>query len=356
VAKYAPAAWRGKQLFVGIDQHRASWHVTIRSEDGLVLFRNVIDGHWAALQPVLERYRGAGGVRAVYEAGYFGFGLYDQLQAAGIEAMVTPPHLIPRALGNKVKTDRLDSYRLAELLQAGLLRPVYVPTPQERAHREVARRRRQYLGNRVRTQNRLKAQLRLSGKEAVYERRGGWSARFVRELESLPWDDPYQRRCFQVLLAEYHFQEAQIRDLTQQLHELAADERYRGRVALLRTVPRMGRLTAIELLLELQDVGRFRRAAQLGAYVGLTPAQYSSGEHVRLGRITGQGKPMLRMLLVQLAWRVIGADGALRQRYEALRGRAGGKRAIVAIARLLLLRIRHMLLADEPYVVGLVSG
>ena len=178
----------------------------------------------------------------------------------------------------------------------------------------------------------------------------------MRELESLPWDDPYQRRCFQVLLAEYHFQEAQIRDLTQQLHELAADERYRGRVALLRTVPRMGRLTAIELLLELQDVGRFRRAAQLGAYVGLTPAQYSSGEHVRLGRITGQGKPMLRMLLVQLAWRVIGADGALRQRYEALRGRAGGKRAIVAIARLLLLRIRHMLLADEPYVVGLVSG
>jgi transposase len=137
---------------------------------------------------------------------------------------------------------------------------------------------------------------------------------------------------------------------------LAEDEAYRPRVPLLTSMPGLGWLTALELLLELQEVARFRRADQLAAYVGLTPAQYSSGEHVRLGRITRQGKPTLRLLLVQLAWRLIGKDEAMRARYDELRGRAGGKRAIVAIARRLLLRIRHLLRAGEPYAVGLVRG
>ena len=90
MARYTAAAWRGKQLFVGIDQHRARWQVTVRTEEGLVLFRNAIAGNWPALRQVLEPYRGAGRIRAVYEAGYFGFGLYDQLQAYGVEPLVTP--------------------------------------------------------------------------------------------------------------------------------------------------------------------------------------------------------------------------------------------------------------------------
>ena len=87
---------------------------------------------------------------AVYEAGYFGFWLYDELTAYGVTTCVTPPSLIPSASGNKVKTDRLDSDRLAQLLQAGLLTSVHVPTEQERAHRQVVRRRRQFIQDRSR--------------------------------------------------------------------------------------------------------------------------------------------------------------------------------------------------------------
>ena len=68
----------------------------------------------------LEKYPGAQ-FMAVYEAGYFGFWLYDELTAYGVTTCVTPPSLIPSASGNKVKTDRLDSDQLAQLLQAGLL-------------------------------------------------------------------------------------------------------------------------------------------------------------------------------------------------------------------------------------------
>jgi hypothetical protein len=76
---------------------------------------------------------------------------------------------------------------------------------------------------------------------------------------------------------------------------------YRERVEILKGVPGIGTLAAMELLLELQDVTRFRQADQLAAYVGLTPSQYSSADKVRIGRITKVGKHSLRALLVHAA-------------------------------------------------------
>lgn len=104
----------------------------------------------------------------------------------------------------------------------------------------------------------------------------------------------------------------------------------------------------MELLLELQDVSRFRRAEQL-AYVGLTPSQYSSADKVRMGRITGIGKDTLRSLLVEASWTLIRKDQAMREKYDRIKSRSGGKRAIVAIARTLLLRMRRMLLDEQAY-------
>ena len=95
---------------------------------------------------------------------------------------------------------------------------------------------------------------------------------------------------------------------------------------------------------------RFRRADQLAAYVGLTPAQYSSGEQVRMGRITRAGKSGLRSTLVEAAWRLIGKDRGMREKYERLKARAGAKRAIVAVARHVLLIARRLLLDEHKYV------
>ena len=356
MARYTAEAWEGKQLFVGIDMHRKKWHVTVRSEDGLLLFRNSLDGSWPALRSVLDRFSAAKKVRAVYEAGYFGFWLYDHLVEYGVDASVTPPNLIPTSTGNKVKNDRLDSNRLAELLQAGLLKSVYVPTPEERAHRQVARRRRQLIRDRVRVQNRIKAELRLNEIELSHESNGRWSARFVGQLRRLRFPNPWQQRSFEILLDELSFLSEQISELTGLLKELTQEDAYRDRMEILTSIPGMGWLSAIEILLELQDVRRFQRADQLAAYVGLTPSQYSSGEHTRLGRITRQGRPVVRMLLIQIAWTLIAKDGAMRQKYDRIKTRGGGKRAIVAIARTLLIRIRRVLLDEEPYVVGLISA
>jgi transposase len=133
---------------------------------------------------------------------------------------------------------------------------------------------------------------------------------------------------------------------------LAKTESYRQRVEILSSIPGIGVITAMEILLELQDVSRFRRADQLAAYVGLTPSQYTSADKVRMGRITGMGKDSVRVALVEASWWLIRKDKAMGIKgikYEKIKARAGAKRAIVAVARILLLRIRRMILDGQPY-------
>jgi len=125
-------------------------------------------------------------------------------------------------------------------------------------------------------------------------------------------------------------------------------------VEILRTIPGIGIINAMEILLELQDVSRFQRAEQLAAYVGLTPSQYSSADKIRMGRITGIGKNTLRSVLVEASWMLISKDTEVRQKYERIKSRAGGKRAIVAIARSMLIRMRRILIDEVLYTPRLV--
>jgi transposase len=327
-------------------QHSQHWQVTIRTAE-VELFNGRLSARWEALRRLLDRYPGYR-LQVVYEAGYFGFWLHDRLVAYGAECMVTPPSLIPQEYGNRVKTDRRDSRKLAFFLAKGLLKRVWVPSPQERSHRQVLRRRRQLIGDRVRVQNRLKAELRFYGVPFPTVK-GKWSRCFVDKLHRLQMGNRWLQESFERLLEEYDFLSQQIERQTQLLKELAQTDCYCQRVQLLRSIPGIGLIAAMEILLELQEVARFRRAGQLAAYVGLTPAQYSSGEQVRMGRITGMGKRSLRGVLIEAAWRLIGKDRLMRARYERLKRRAGAKRAIVAIARKLLVCSRRLLLDGQPY-------
>ena len=342
----------GEQIFIGIDLHKIQWHVTIRSEE-VELFNGSIPGNWDALKRVLDRYEGCR-KQVVYEAGYFGFWLYDHLVDYGVDCVVTPPSLVPQEYGNHVKTDRRDSRKLAHLLAKGLLKRVWVPTPEQRYERQVIRRRKQLIGDRVRTQNRIKAELRFYGID-LPDPTGQWSKAYFGNLQHLRFDNRWMQESFARLLEEYEFLTQQIERQTKLLRAMAETDQYQERVKILRSTPGIGLISSMEYLLELQDVERFRRGNRLAAYVGLTPSQYSSGEKLRMGRITAIGKNDLRGTLVEVAWRLIAKDPAMREKYERIKIRAGSKRAIIAIARTLLLRTRRMLLDRQPYVVGLAA-
>jgi len=346
VNKYNQVMPEGKTVFIGIDMHRNKWHLTAVIEDEVV-FSGAMPADPEALLKFLKRYCN-NPIESVYEAGYFGFWLYELLNDSGIKCTVTPPTLVPMEYGNHVKTDKRDSRKLACLLSRNILKKVWVPSPQQLAHRQVLRRRQKLIGDRMRMQHRIKSELCFYG-ITVDKPRGAWPAYFVNQLKDISFADPFQQQSFWVLLEEYEYLNQLVEQQTKLLKELAASENYEKQVRLLRTIPGIGPVSAMSLLLELGDISRFARAEQLAGYVGLTPAQYSSADKIRMGRITRCGKNSLRAVLTEAAWTAIKKDPELRSFYENLKFRRGAKKAIVAVARKLLLRCRRILLENRSY-------
>ena len=114
--------------------------------------------------------------------------------------------------------------------------------------------------------------------------------------------------------------------------------------------------TAIRLLLEWGDVSRFQRKEEFASFLGLVPSDYSSGEKERQGHITKQGNSSVRSWLVECSWMAIKHDPVLLDKYRRVLKSCGSKKkAIVAVARKLAIRLRRILLNGEPYAVGVVE-
>ncbi len=101
--------------------------------------------------------------------------------------------------------------------------------------------------------------------------------------------------------------------------------------------------------MELQEMGRFQSSEEVASYLGLTPSEYSTGEYTRQGRITCCGNWRVGTPLVESSWILIMKDPGMWSVYLRLKRLKGSKKAIVAIARRLIIRLRSMLLKNMPY-------
>ena len=173
----------GKDVYVGIDVHKESWQVTVWT-DGEEIFNGRIPGQYQSLKKLFERYKGCR-MKVAYEAGPFGFWLSDKLVEDGIEALVVPPSLIPVESGNRVKTDKRDSRKLARLLESNMLKRVYVLTPEEREHRDLLRTRRQIVDHRNDVARQIKSKLLFYGIASPFTTSTRWSLKYVEWLKTL---------------------------------------------------------------------------------------------------------------------------------------------------------------------------
>jgi transposase len=291
-------------------------------------------------------------VRIAYEAGPTGYGLARACAAAGIACTVAAPSKIPRASGDKVKTDRRDAERLARLLRLGELVAVRVPEPHEEAARDLVRAREDARGELMRARHRLSKLLLRQG--LVWQARAWTLAhdawlrrqRFGSRPLSIAFDE-----CYGAVLQAKTRRDA----LDQAIVELAGEAPFADVVARLVCLRGIATLTALALTVELGDWTRFRPQS-LGPFLGLTPSEDSTGERRQLGAITKTGNSHARRLLVEAAWhqrrplresatlarRRQGQPAAVRaradasarrlhQRWHALEQR-GKRRTVVAVA------------------------
>src|SRR5438128_9681258 len=234
-----------------------------------------------------------------YEAGPCGYALQRQVTTPRVSCQVIAPALSPRKPGERIKTNRRDARKLAELLRAGLLTEVRPPTLAEEAVRDLCRARDDAREDLQRCRHRLgklllRRGLHYSGRNWTRAHRG-W-------IDSIEWTQPAERVVVDDYLLAMDHTEARLIELDSRLTEIAQAEPYREPVGWLRCFRGIDTLTAMLILAELHDVRRFPSPRALMAYVGLVPGENSSGEKHCRGRITRAGNALVRRLLVEAAW------------------------------------------------------
>lgn len=330
---------RGSDAFIGIDVSVKSWQVTVRCL-GETAFSASLPPSRQALSRVLERLEGCR-IHSVYEAGAFGYTLHDWLKEQGVDSIVASPSHIPIEVGNRVKTDRRDSLKLATTLEAGLLRPIFIPPMRQRADRELVRQRDRLQRHRRAAMIRLRAFLLTYAVPCPFPAGQPWRGPLQRWLRDLKVDDPALQQVLEESRSLFFDLEKRLKDLEARLRKMARQEPYAASTALLTSVPGIAEINALTLAVELGDLRRFDSGESLSAYLGLTPSEYSSGDKVRHGRITRCGNRFVRTLLVEASWVVIRKDPRLKAVYLKLKRTRGAKRALIAVAR----RLCHCLVA-----------
>ena len=253
----------------------------------------------ASVRRLVDRFGDRGVLRVCYEAGPTGFGLYRLLVSMGVACEVVAPSLIPKAPGDRVKTDRRDCCRLARLHRAGELVAIRVPTEAQEAVRDLCRARADLVGDRTRARHRLSKFLLRH--DRVW-RESGWTLRHERWLAGQRFDDAALRATYGHYRAVVAARDAELAAVEADLAHWVDHGPFADQVARLAAYRGVAHLGALTIASEVGDWRRFPAARTFMGFTGLVPSEYSSGESVRRGRITKAGNAHLRTQLIESAW------------------------------------------------------
>ncbi len=239
-------------------------------------------------------------VRATYEAGPTGYGLAREFAKRGVECVVAAPSKIPRASGDRVKTDRRDAELLARLLMAGKLHPVRVPGDEEEALRDLVRAREAVRVDLMRCRHRLSKLLLRHG--IRFEDGTAWTQRHRDWLATVTLEWPAAQATLLDARGAIDALTHRREQLEREIIAMIPDSPWSVQIGRLRCLRGIDTLTAVGLCAEIGDFERFARAEQLMSYTGLVPCENTTGQQRRLGSITKTGSGHARRLLVEAAW------------------------------------------------------
>lgn len=337
-------------IFIGIDTDKRSFSFTVKDNDTMTKSKKIPSSPGQMYNYIHNVY-GDKRVICAYEAGPTGFGLYDYLKEHDIACFITSPLSIPRAANSMVKTNRIDSNKLAQHLRSGELKPVRVPTGEWRQLRHLSAIRSNYAKDRKRAKLRIQALLLL---ENLYpqlcESESKWSSRRIKELHALECN-PSLRQRLDNLLDDLEYARKKLLNAHRILKEFCDKEpRIKKYLGYLQSIPGFGFVVSVTLLGKIGDPIYLRHPQELGAFCGLVPKEHSTGDDVHKSTITHLGCELLRFLLIEASWVAIRNDAHLQQFYHRIRmrhhPRIAAKKAITAVARKLTL-IAYRVLKDE---------
>jgi transposase len=290
-------------LYVGMDVHKESLTVAYvaKAHDAEVTCLGAIGTRQVAIDQLVRKLQSkAKHLVFVYEAGRCGYWLHRHLMKKGHVCYVVAPSLIPKKAGARVKTDRRDAVQLARLLRSGDLTPVYVPKVEDEAIRDLTRAREEALRDVKAAKFRLKAfSLR---HDTRYTGAATWGPAHLRWLSEVACPTSAQHMVFQEYVRAVTAHTERLERLAQELQDQVKAWRLHPVVEALQALRGVQFTVAVTTVAELGDLTRFDTPRQLMKFLGLIPADYSSGERRRQGSLTKAGNTHARRALVDGAW------------------------------------------------------
>ena len=290
-----------------------------------------------------------------YEASGLGYGLSDQLHDEGIECHVlSPTHLPKTPKSAKQKTDPRDAQMILEqvrgyVLAGNQLPIVWTPPQRLRDDRELVRARVDVADELTRVKHKIGSMFKRYDLCITNPTKTKWTKAFVRYLRDkvLPSLDLTVGTKLKLLVTRFEMYRAELNELDKAIKDLLQTERYKYPCRKLCEISGVGLLVAMTFLTEMGDLTRFHNRREVGAYLGLCPSSFESGEkNDRKGRITRQGPARLRKVLCQAAWvsviRCEEAAGTYHRIRQNQKHRA--KKALVAMMRKLGIKMWHVAL------------
>jgi transposase len=343
--------------YIGLDVHARELHVALLSGSSSqpIQWTSSTDARAVErLRRKLER-EAPGVIECCYEAGPTGYTLQRQLTTTRMRCRVIAPSLIPKKPGERIKTDRRDAHKLAQLLRADLLTEVPTPTEAAEAVRDLVRARDDARVDLIRSRHRLGKLLLRRGH---HYHRSPWTHAHRAWVGQLTWTHTADQHVVRDYCLAIDHLVARLAELDHALEALSRTPRYQAAVGALRCFRGIDTVIAMAVLAELYDVRRFTHPRALMAFLGLVPSEDSSGERHKRGGLTLTGNRLVRRLLIQAAWAY---HHAPRLGPSIRRRRVGQPAAVVAIASRAELRLAHRYrrlcarLKPKPVVIAAVA-
>ncbi len=333
--------------FIGVDHHKQVSVMTVLDEDG----RELKNGRVLNLRKNLGRFlEGYHPFTAVLEAGRSSYVMADLLRELGGEVKMANPVQVKAIAHARIKTDKRDSRTLAMLLRAGLIPEIYQRGELNRRAQRVMRMRAYWTRKQTEVKNKIRALLAQQKEDVRLEvekrEKGLFRVRGLEFLAGLSLEGQ-DKMVLDDLLQGYKEAQAHIKKSDGLVRVLYGEIEEASRID---SVPGFATTLSVLVAVEIADVKRFSRPADLHSYAGVIPSTYSSGGRTVHGPITKQGSAWLRWAALEAVYPAIKRDFGLRALYLRLAKRKGSNIAKIAVARRLLTIIYRLLTEKRDYI------
>jgi len=320
-------------MFVGMDVHKSYLQVAVMDEKGKVLNNSRVDNDLAKVNEFFDSLHPNSKTKVVMESSGMWYKIYECLSKRHLDVRLSNPVKTRAIASAKIKTDKLDAVKLADLLRGGYIAECYVPNKRIMGLRDIVRHRAALVRMRTKLKNKVHGITVMNGIDddaSEVERTGTFTKRHMDRLEES--DDYRINGCLRVIKSLNN----EVNTVSKKILLLAKEDEI---AKLLMTIPGVGYYSALLIVSEVGEINRFPDSYHLCSYAGLVPSTHSSGGVTRYGSsITKAGSKYLRWIMLECVHAHIRSEknSNIAQFYFRIARKKGNSKAAVAAAAKLL--------------------